>query len=95
MDIDFLTDVEVWNYAREASEELVDTCCLYSHSKEKDIMHDTFATILTKAQVRGRPEIDQVMPDEELDLNKIRADSPTAHNDTLKLALSIAANEGF
>ena len=64
MDIDFSTDVEVWNDAREASEDLVDTCCLYSHSKEKDIMHDTFATILTKAQVRGRPEIDQVMQDE-------------------------------
>jgi transposase InsO family protein len=144
MDIDFSTDVEVWNDAREASEDLVDTCCLYSHSKEKDIMHDTFATILTKAQVRGRPEIDQVMQDEikkfenfkafkvvddngqfaiktrwvysehtdetkgyklkarlcmrgdkELDVDKIRSDSPTAHKDTLKLALSIAANEEF
>ena len=64
MDIDFTTDVEVWNDAREASEDLVDTCCLYCHSKEKDIMHNTFATILTKAGVRGRPEIDQVMQDE-------------------------------
>ena len=33
--------------------------------------------------------------DKELDVDKIRSDSPTAHKDTLKLALSIAANEEF
>jgi hypothetical protein len=33
--------------------------------------------------------------DRELDAGNIRADSPTAHKDSLKLALSIAANENF
>ena len=33
--------------------------------------------------------------DRELDAENIRADSPTAHKDSLKLALSIAANENF
>ena len=33
--------------------------------------------------------------DREQDRDLIRADSPTAHKDSLKLALAIAANEGF
>ena len=33
--------------------------------------------------------------DTEENLDIIRADSPTANKDTVKLALSIAANEGF
>ena len=33
--------------------------------------------------------------DRERDIESVRADSPTAHKDTFKLALSIAANEGF
>ena len=33
--------------------------------------------------------------DKEKDVDTVRADSPTAHKDTLKLALSIAANEQF
>ena len=31
----------------------------------------------------------------EQNIDEIRADSPTAHKDSLKLALGIAANEGF
>ena len=33
--------------------------------------------------------------DREKDKESVRADSPTAHKDTLKLALAIAANEEF
>ena len=36
-----------------------------------------------------------MLGDREKDKESVRADSPTAHKDTLKLALAIAANEEF
>ena len=36
-----------------------------------------------------------MLGDREKDKDSVRADSPTAHKDTLKLALAVAANERF
>ena len=107
-------------------------------------MHEIFVPVLTKAQVKNRPDAPKAMEDEikkfesfdtfdtvndegqfviktrwvftehvdeskgyklkarlcmrgdrEQDIGNIRADSPTAHKDSLKLALAIAANENF
>ena len=105
---------------------------------------ETYATVLTKSEVKGRPDAEEAMRmeiikfekfsaftrvddegqfaiktrwvftededqskgcllkarlcmrgDTEKDKDNIRADSPTTHKDSLKLALAIAANENF
>ena len=126
---DFAKDIIEWDYAVEVQEE---------------ICHEAFPTVLTRAQVKGRPEADEVMMqelkkfkdfsafevvnddgqyaiktrwvftehdekdkgyklksrlcmrgDKEEAIDQLRADSPTAHKDSLKLSLTIAANEDF
>ena len=143
-DYDFKKDIDEWMDARDSCENTQDHCCLYSISTEETVTHDCFATVLTKAQVKTRPEAEKAMKDEirkfedfgafktvndngqlairtrwvvtehddeskgyklkarlcmrgdrEKDVDSVRADSPTAHKDTLKLALAIAANEEF
>ena len=144
-DIDFTKDVLEWSDAKEVPEDSQDPCCLLSFSENKDILHKSFLTrVLTKAQVKDRPEAEKAMVaeivkfehfgafdrvedigqfsiktrwvftedeeqskgcklkarlcmrgDREKEKHFIRADSPTAHKDSLKLALAIAANEKF
>ena len=144
IDVDFPKDVTAWFDAKDIIEH-DDHCCLHSFSTEKDILHDCFATILTREQVKKRPEEAEhamkqeikkfedfkafkVVKDEgqyaiktrwvftehndeskgynlksrlcmrgdrEQNKDEIRVDSPTAHKDSLKLALAITANEGF
>ena len=129
-EFDFVKDVAYWNDVLEKSE---------------DKTNETFATVLTKAQVAKRPEAKEAIEQEikkfqdfsafktvedegqsairtrwvftdheddqskgyklksrlcmrgdtEDDADLIRSDSPTTHKDTIKLALSIAANEKF
>ena len=140
---DFTKDIDEWEDINSV-DEVNEPCCLQSLSSEKNIEHETFATVLTRAQVKGRLDADiamqeevkkferfdaiQIVPDNgqqaiktrwvftesdndskgcklkarlcvrgDTEKNKetIRSDSPTAHKDSLKLALAIAANEGF
>ena len=128
-EINFAKDVVKWSDSQDVSEE---------------VTNETFATVLTKAQVAGRPDTEEAIRQElkkfedfsafklvddkgqyaiktrwvftehedeskgyklksrlcmrgdtEENIDHIRADSPTTHKDSLKLALSIAANEGF
>ena len=144
-DVDFSNEVHDWCDANEIPNNMDDPCCLLSYSENIDLMHENFLTrILTKAQVKGRPEAEKAMLDEikkfesfqafdrvsdrgqfaiktrwvfsedkeqskgckmkarlcmrgdrEKEKENIRADSPTAHKDSLKLALAISANEKF
>ena len=55
IDVDFPKDVTAWFDAKDIIED-DDHCCLHSFSTEKDILHDCFATILTRGQVKKRPE---------------------------------------
>ena len=140
----FSEEIDSWMDAQANFEDQSEVCCLYSLQKEKDVMHETYATVLTKSQVKSRPEANKAMEDEikkfasfdafesvkddgqfsiktrwvftdhseeskgyklkarlcmrgdrEQNIGEIRADSPTAHKDSLKLALAIAANENF
>ena len=50
--------------ARDSCENTQDHCCLYSISPEETVTHDCFATVLTKAQVKTRPEAEKAMKDE-------------------------------
>ena len=133
-----------WQDSKEAIENMNDACCLHSFAEDKNIIHDTFVTVLTRSQVKGRKDADEAMKaeiakfekfsafrkvvdegqyaiktrwvfsedkenskgcllkarlcmrgDTELNTDTIRADSPTAHKDSIKLALAIAANENF
>ena len=142
--IDFSNHVEEWKDVNQVEEEMNDPCCFYSFSNNKDIQHDIYATVLTKKQIKERPEAGQAMKDEirkfenfeafrrvkdsgqyaikarwvvtehedeskgyklktrlcmrgdrEQNRENIRVDSPTAHKDSLKLVLAIAANEEF
>ena len=131
-EFDFAKDVVEWMGSQDPPEE-------------PEEVNEIFATVLTKSQVKARPDeakeaMEQemkkfedfnafkVVPDEgqhtiktrwvftdqendgkgvklksrlcmrgdlEDNIENIRADSPTAHKDSLKLTLSIAANEGF
>ena len=141
---DFSKDVVEWKDINVLEDDSQDACCPHSFSPDRDILHENYATILTKAQVKGRIDSEHVMKaeikkfesfgafervkdngqyairtrwvfsehedeskgyklkarlcvrgDTEEDQEFIRAESPTAHKDTLKLALSIAANERF
>ena len=141
---DFSKEVTNWRDIKKEPVETPDPCCPHSFSEEKDILHENFVTILTKAQVKGRKDVEKAMKDEiskfesfeafkkvkdegqyaiktrwvysehddqskgykvksrlcmrgdtEENTEKIRVDSPTAHKDSIKLALSIAANEDF
>ena len=134
-DYDFSKNIEHW---QDKDEEPVVSL------GEPEELTETFATVLTKAEVKGNPEADKAMQDEikkfedfgafervvdkgqyaiktrwvytvpddnskgyslkarlcmrgdtEENRESIRADSPTANKDSLKLALAIAANEGF
>ena len=134
IDFDFSNEVQNWRYIKEKLSDTVD----------EDILHENFVTILTKAQVKGRKDVENAMKDEiykfesfeafktvkdegqyaiktrwvytehddeskgykvkarlcmrgdkEENTDNIRVDSPTAHKDSIKLALSIAANEKF
>ena len=140
---DFSIDIDNWSDINEP-EAAIEPCCLYSFTEENNIQHETFATVLTKAEIKGRPDVDKAMSDEikkfesfdafrrvtddgqyaiktrwvvtendddskgyklkarlcmrgdtEQNTGNIRVDSPTAHKDSLKLALAISANEGF
>lgn len=145
-DFDFSKDIKEWKDEKDCEDKnyyTTDPCCLHTFLEEKDFDHEVFATVLTKAEVKGRPDLDQAISDEiskfenfgafrrvtdegqyaiktrwvfsEHDESKgyklkarlcmrgdreenrdiIRADSPTANKDSLKLALAIAANENF
>ena len=61
---DFSKDIVEWMDANAVSEDQPDVCCLHSLQEEKDIMHETYATILTKSQVKGRPDASKAMVDE-------------------------------
>jgi hypothetical protein len=53
---DFSKDVTEWVDIREQTDEIPDPCCLHSLSdSDGEIMHETYATVLTKAQVRQWP----------------------------------------
>ena len=141
---DVVKDIADWKDAQDSMDDQPEVCCFHSLKDNGDILHDTFATVLTKAQVQNRPDAPKVMDDEirkfksfdafeevedtgqfviktrwvytehsddskgytlkarlcmmgdrEKDVKNIRADSPTAHKDSLKLVLAIAANENF
>ena len=141
---DFSKEIDEWEDVNAVYEDFIDPCCLHSFSVDPNIQHDTYATVLTRAQVNVRPDAEKVMREEiekfqrfdafktvsdegqhaiktrwvftesedqtkgsklkarlcvrgdtERNTESIRADSPTAHKDSLKLALAIAANEGF
>ena len=140
-DFDFTKDIVEWHDAKKVSKDVIDPCCLLFVGENLDILHESFhSKILTKAQVKDRPDAKKSMDDEirkfeqfkafervkdngqlaiktrwvyteDLEQSKgcelksrlcmrgdkdfIRADSPTAHKDTLKLVLAVAANEKF
>ena len=60
---DFSIDIDNWSDINEP-EAAIEPCCLYSFTEEKNIQHETFATVLTKAEIKGRPDVDKVMNDE-------------------------------
>lgn len=129
IDFDFSNEVQNWRYIKE---------------KPSDTVNENYVTKLTKAQVKGRKDVEKAMQDEiskfesfqafktvkdegqyaiktrwvytehddeskgykvkarlcmrgdtEENADNIRVDSPTAHKDSIKLALAIAANENF
>ena len=145
-DFDFSKDIKEWKYEKDCEDKnyfTTDPCCLHTFMEEKDFAHEVFATVLTKVEVKGRPDLDQAICDEiskfenfgafrrvtdegqyaiktrwvfseheeskgyklkarlcmrgdrEENRDIIRADSPTANKDSLKLGLAIAANENF
>jgi hypothetical protein len=55
---DFGKDILKWKDATndDPDESSNDICCLKSLEEEKDIVHDTYATILTKTQAKARPK---------------------------------------
>ena len=55
-DYDFSTDIVEWFDVNKTDESLENSCCLHSFSNEKNILHENFLTVLTRAQVKGRPE---------------------------------------
>ena len=63
---DFKKDVVDWKDAStdDNVQENVDICCPKAITEENDIVHDTYATILTKAQVKDRPEAQKAIEDE-------------------------------
>ena len=63
-EFNFPKEVLEWNDINEPSEEESDPCCLLSFSIEKDIFHETYATILTRSQVKGKPKAEKAMKDE-------------------------------
>ena len=127
-EFDFDKNVNEWYYTQDVTE---------------DVLYENFPTVLTRAQVKGRPEAEEAMKlekkfenfsafdvvddngqyaiktrwvftedeentkgcvlksrlcmrgDREENVDNLRADSPTTHKDSLKLALTIAANEDF
>ena len=141
---DFTTEVDEWEDISLVDKDSVEPCCPQSFLAEKDIQHKVYATVLTRAQVKGRLDAEIAMQEEvkkfqrfdaiksvadegqhaiktrwvftesedgtkgcklkarlcvrgdtEENKDTICAESPTAHKDSLKLALAIAANEGF
>ena len=143
-EFDFSKPGVYWQDVKDDAEYQTEVCCLHSVAEESDLAHETFATVLTKSEIKGRKDAKPAMQEEiekfkrfgafkkvidegqysiktrwvfteadddtkgyllkarlcmrgdrELDAGNIRSDSPTAHKDSLKLALSIAANENF
>ena len=134
IDFDFSNEVQNWKYIKEKPAD----------TENENILNENFVTVLTKAQVKGRKDVEKAMKDEiskfesfeafktvkdegqyaiktrwvytehddeskgykvkarlcmrgdtEENADNIRVDSPTAHKDSIKLALAIAANENF
>ena len=143
-EFDFSENVVEWSDDSESLDEIEEPCCLHSFSENKDIFHSNYLTVLTKSQLKGRPDVKPAIEQEikkfedfgafkrvadkgqyaiktrwvfsesedeskgcklkarlcmrgdtEENIETIRADSPTAHKDSLKLGLAIAANENF
>ena len=63
-DFNFSNDVTEWSDLDDAGHETEDYCCLLSSKENKDILHENFAAILTKAQVRGRADLKDAIDDE-------------------------------
>ena len=61
---DVVKDIIEWKAAHEIVEDQPEVCCLHSLQEGKDLMHETFATVLTKAQVKNMPEAPKAMEDE-------------------------------
>ena len=60
-----------WQDFKEDSVYSTDICCLHSVSEEKDVVHETFATVLTKAQVKGRKDAKEAMQAEIQKFKKV------------------------
>lgn len=63
-DYDFSKDIDDWCDAKDISDEMDEICCLYCLSDQKDILHENFVTILTRAQMEERPDAKKVMKQE-------------------------------
>ena len=61
---DVVKDITKWKDAHEIVEDQPEVCCLHSLQEEKDIMHETFETVLTKAQMKNRLDTPKAMEDE-------------------------------
>ena len=63
---DFEKDILEWKDATNdvPNESSNDVCCLKSLEEEKDMVHDTYATILTKTQTKARPDAPKAIEDE-------------------------------
>ena len=63
---DFEKDILEWKDATNdvPNESSNDVCCLKSLEEEKDMVHDTYATILTKTQAKARPDAPKAIEDE-------------------------------
>jgi hypothetical protein len=64
-DYDFSEEVDEWNDAGDkVSEDTEEPCCLYSLSPEENVSHDCYATVLSKAQYKNKPGVNEAMIDE-------------------------------
>ena len=63
---DFEKDILEWKDATNdvPNESSNDVCCLKSLEEENDMVHDTYATILTKTQAKARPDTPKAIEDE-------------------------------
>ena len=61
---DVVKDNIEWKDAHENVEDQPEVCCFHSLQEEKDIMHEIFVPVLTKAQVKNRPDAPKAMEDE-------------------------------
>ena len=62
-----------WQDQNEETENIKDACCLHSFAEDKNIAHDTFITVLTRSQVKGRKDAEEAMKAEIAKFEKFSA----------------------